>query len=62
MFSGDYWSGFLDWLRVSVLAAGAISEEDFDLLRVFDSPVDVANAVKTWYLEREVIGRKALQK
>ena len=62
MFSSDYWHGFLDWLRVSVLAAGAISEEDFDLLRVFDSPRDVVNAVKTWYHEREVIGRKALQK
>jgi uncharacterized protein (TIGR00730 family) len=60
MFSSDYWRGFLDWLRSKVLAAGAISEEDFDLLRVFDSPEDVVNAVKTWYRDREVIGRKAL--
>ncbi len=62
MFSSDYWRGLLDWLRIKVLASGAISEEDFDLLRVFDEPAEAVNAVKTWYREREVIGRKALQK
>jgi uncharacterized protein (TIGR00730 family) len=60
MFDSAYWRGFLDWLKRTVLAAGAISEKDFELLRVFDSPEDVTNAVVTWYTRQEVMGRKAL--
>jgi uncharacterized protein (TIGR00730 family) len=55
-----YWRGFLDWLKGTVLSCGAISEGDFELLRVFDSPEDVVNAVVTWYTRQEVMGRKAL--
>jgi uncharacterized protein (TIGR00730 family) len=62
MFSSDFWGGFLDWLKGTVLAHGHISEVDFDLLRVFDSPADVADAVKKWYTRQEVTGRRALQR
>jgi uncharacterized protein (TIGR00730 family) len=62
LFSSEYWRGFLDWLKDTVLAKGAISEEDFELLRVFDSPAEVANAVEKWYTTQEVMGRKALQR
>ena len=62
LFSSEYWRGFLDWLKDTVLAKGAISEEDFELLRVFDSPAEVASAVKMWYTRQEVTGRKALQR
>ena len=61
LYSIDYWRGFLDWLRSTLLAAGSISEEDFELLRVFDSPTDVADAVEKWYTRQEIKGRKALQ-
>jgi uncharacterized protein (TIGR00730 family) len=61
LFSSDYWRGFLDWLKDTVLASGHISEEDFELLRVFDSTADVVNAVQSWYKHHEVTGRKALQ-
>jgi uncharacterized protein (TIGR00730 family) len=61
MFSSEYWRGFLDWLKGTVLACGAISPEDFDLLRVFDSPRDVVDAVMKWYKNQEVTGKKALQ-
>jgi uncharacterized protein (TIGR00730 family) len=62
MFDSGYWCGFLDWLKGTVLAQGAISEEDFELLRVFDSPDDVVKAVLTWYTRQEVTGKKALQR
>ena len=39
-----------------------VSEEDFELLRVFDTPEDVVNAVQNWYNKREITGRKALTK
>jgi uncharacterized protein (TIGR00730 family) len=61
LFGSEYWRGFLEWLKGTILAAGAISEEDFDLLRVFDAPEDVVNAVVTWYTRQEVTGRKALK-
>jgi len=60
LYSSEYWGGFLDWLRNVVLARGNISEGDFDLLRVFDSPEEVINAVKKWYDKHEISGRKAL--
>jgi uncharacterized protein (TIGR00730 family) len=62
MFSSEFWGGFLDWLKGTVLADGYISEEDFDLLRVIDSPAEVADAVEKWYTRQEVIGQKALQR
>ncbi|HEY97922.1 MAG TPA: TIGR00730 family Rossman fold protein [Dehalococcoidia bacterium] len=60
LYSSEYWAGFLDWLKNTVLARGNISEEDFDLLRVFDSPEEVVDAVKKWYTSQEITGRKAL--
>ena len=62
LFSSRYWEGFLDWLREMVLAHGAISEEDFELLRVIDKPEDVLKAVQKWDQNQEVMGRKALKK
>ncbi|OGO18581.1 MAG: Rossman fold protein, TIGR00730 family [Chloroflexi bacterium RBG_16_50_11] len=61
LFSSEYWGGVLDWLKSTVLAKGNISEEDLDLLRVFDYPMEVAGAVHSWYTKQEVTGRKALQ-
>jgi len=61
LFSSEYWAGFLDWLKNTVLAQGNISPEDFDLLRVFDSPKEIVAAVKTWYTKQEFSGLKALE-
>jgi uncharacterized protein (TIGR00730 family) len=61
LFSSEYWGGLLDWLKNTVLAQGNISPEDFDLLRVFDSPKEIVAAVKTWYTKQEFSGRKALE-
>ncbi|MBN1160408.1 MAG: TIGR00730 family Rossman fold protein [Dehalococcoidales bacterium] len=61
LFSSDYWAGFLDWLKNVVLKHGHISEDDFELLRVFDSPMEVAGAVHSWYTKHEVTGHKALE-
>ena len=62
LFSSEFWCGFLDWMKETVLAQNFISEEEFELLRVFDKPVDVIDAVKTWYEHQEVVGKKALQR
>ncbi len=60
LFDGNYWEGFLKWLRSSVLAKGFVSEEDFSLLRVCDEPDEVIEAVERWHHKQEIIGKKAL--
>ena len=60
LFDSEYWKGFLDWLRSSVLARKFISGEDFNLLRVCDHPDDVVDVVQSWYTEQKVTGKKAL--
>ena len=59
-FNGEYWKGFLDWLRQTVLARNFITEGDFNLLRVCDRPEDVVETVQRWYIKQEVVGRKAI--
>jgi len=62
LFSTEYWCSLLDWMKGTVLGHGFITEEEFELLRVFDKPDDVIDAVKTWHNRQEVVGKKALQK
>jgi len=62
LFNSEYWKGFLDWLRSSVLAKKCISENDFNLLRVCDTPDEVIEIVQSWYTRQEVIGKEALFK
>lgn len=62
LFDSEYWGGFLDWLRNSVLTRKFISEEDFNLLRVCDQPDEVVEVVQSWYAKHEVTGKKALLK
>jgi predicted Rossmann-fold nucleotide-binding protein len=40
---------------------GFISPEDFNLLRVCDNAQEVVEAVQSWYIRQELVGRKALR-
>jgi len=60
LFDSNYWKGFLDWLKDTVLSREFISEDDLNLLRVCDHPDEVIETVKRWYTGQEVIGKKAL--
>jgi hypothetical protein len=62
LFDSEYWKGFTNWLRSSVLARKFISEEDFKLLRVCDRPDEIVEMVQSWYTKQEIIGNKALYK
>ena len=62
LFDSQYWNGFLNWLKNSVLARGCISEEDLGLLRVCDTVNEVIEAVDKWYSSQEIIGKKAIPK
>ena len=60
LFRSDYWQGFLEWLRAYTLACGYIDEEDLNLLRVCDETDEVIEAVRKWYINQEITGRRAL--
>ncbi len=60
LYNSDFWQGFLDWMRHTVLGRGFISEEDLNLVRVCDEPQAVIDVVQTWYIRHEVVGRRAL--
>jgi uncharacterized protein (TIGR00730 family) len=60
LFGNEFWSGFLDWLRGSVLTRGLISEEDFSLLRICNEPDEVVRTVQSWYSKHRVVGKKAV--
>jgi len=62
LFNSEFWQGFLDWLRSAVLSSKYIAEDDFDLLRVLDRPEEVVEAIRKWYVGREVVGKRALIK
>jgi predicted Rossmann-fold nucleotide-binding protein len=60
LFSSAYWKGLLDWLQSYTLAQGYISTRDLELLRVCDTPKEVAGIVQSWYRKQEIVGKKAL--
>jgi len=62
LFDSAYWKGLLDWLRSVVLTQEFISDEDLDLLRVCDTPVQLTETVQSWYVKQEMVGRKALDR
>lgn len=41
LFGSRYWSGLLDWFKEVVLTGGKISEHDFSIFHVTDSPREV---------------------
>ncbi len=45
LFGSTYWTGMLNWLRDVVLSEGKISEHDFQMLHITDSPAQVVEIV-----------------
>lgn len=60
LFGGEYWRGFLSWLKDSALERGLISEEDFELLRVCNQEEDVIDTIQTWKEKKKLGGEGAL--
>ncbi len=62
LFNSEYWGGFINWLRDSVLASHFISPDDVELLRVCDDTDEVVTIVETWHTKHKVTGKKLLSK
>ena len=48
----EYWSGLIDWMKNTVLAAGSISTEDIDLMQIVDEPEEVCAIINKRYRDR----------
>ena len=42
LYGSSYWKGLLDWMRAVVLAHGAMSPDDFNLVSLTDDPEEAA--------------------
>lgn len=49
----DYWSGLLDWIKNTMLAAGNISAEDLDFFVITDNEQEVVDVIKSFYRENK---------
>jgi uncharacterized protein (TIGR00730 family) len=45
LFGSGYWRGLLDWLHTTVMAEGKISDIDFRMIQITDSPAEVVDIV-----------------
>jgi uncharacterized protein (TIGR00730 family) len=57
LFGSDFWNGFLDWLRGTVMGREYISKIDCDLLRVTDSVDEVIEIIRKWHQEHKLVGQ-----
>ncbi len=49
----EYWKGFVEWIKTSMLSAGMISAGDLDLFFVTDDPVEAAELISEFYNKHE---------
>lgn len=45
----DYWKGFIDWLKNTVMHNGNIKPADFDLIHLTDDPDEIADGIEKHY-------------
>ncbi|MCB1803283.1 MAG: TIGR00730 family Rossman fold protein, partial [Gammaproteobacteria bacterium] len=49
-----FWSGLLDWVRVTMISWGTISPDDLELMQVCDEPEDIVRAIFEHYETRSL--------
>ncbi len=46
LMDSDYWKGLLDWIKGTMIKEGTISESDFDIFNLVDSPEEAVKIIK----------------
>lgn len=44
-----YWKGLIDWVKKSMLRGNRISEDDLEIFRIVDRPIDALEVIKSFY-------------
>ena len=58
LVGSKFWSGMIEWLKKTVLKEGCISEEDFDIFKIVDTPQEVVKEIKKFYGKDKKNGKK----
>jgi len=45
----DFWSGLIDWIQTTMLAAGNINPNDLDLINIVDTPTEAVKVIDEFY-------------
>jgi uncharacterized protein (TIGR00730 family) len=59
LYDGEYWQGFLDWLKNTCVKRGFLAEEDLKSLIVCDRVDEVIETVQKWQEKHELDGHRA---
>ncbi len=49
LFGSKFWEGLIDWLKSTLLEEGNISEKDFNLFRIVDTPQEAVFHIESFY-------------
>ncbi|MCL2308353.1 MAG: TIGR00730 family Rossman fold protein [Proteobacteria bacterium] len=49
LVGGEFWRGFLDWMRGPLVDWGMVSPEELDLLQIIEDPDDIVKAIFDFY-------------
>jgi uncharacterized protein (TIGR00730 family) len=49
LYSTEYWSGLIDWMRNSLLEANNIDADDLEIFKMVDSPAEVIKIIHDFY-------------
>ena len=49
LVGSEFWSGLLDWIKVTMVQEGTISPEDLDLIKIANTEVEVVEILDSFY-------------
>lgn len=49
LFGSAFWEGMMNWMKNTLLKEGNISEDDFNLFRIVDSPEEAVTHIERFY-------------
>jgi uncharacterized protein (TIGR00730 family) len=50
----QFWSGFIDWLKSSLLGGQMINEQDLELIQLIDEPSNIVDAIFAFYEAQDI--------
>jgi hypothetical protein len=51
----SFWKDLLSWFKNTLVAEGAISEEDLNLYKIADTPKEIVEAIEEFYKEHNIV-------
>jgi uncharacterized protein (TIGR00730 family) len=49
-----FWSGWLDWIKLQMVGNGMINEDDLNLVQLIDEPINIVDAIFSFYEARDL--------